>query len=251
MKQIKTGLIIIEVKISYFYLSFISAKERPSLDSILRKGFIQKVGAYLESGVPKIASNSVLSSPVKKKTSFPPSKPIEVKRSKLKSSKLNWKSLPSESSPASNHVYQEKNEHKSQKIDSTKDDITVRPKNDTLFNYETMTPNNNSLKHFPSFDNLQLLQNQDYSLSNYFRFPQSPITDCQANKLAAKEFKQRNMEDVFNRSFVGSKDFSSNVNSSDSKILKSEFIALEEKNEVEECRIIGKTETDHLRELEV
>ena len=131
------------------------------------------------------------------------------------------------------------------------DDITVRPKNDTLFNYESMTPNNNSLKHFPSFDNLQLLQNQDYSLSNYFRFPQSPITDCQANKLAAKEFKQRNMEDVFNRSFVGSKDFSSIVNSSDSKILKSEFIALEEKNEVEECRIIGKTETDHLRELEV
>jgi len=58
------------------------------------------------------------------------------------------------------------------------------------------------------------------------------------------------MEDVFNRSFVGSKDFSSIVNSSDSKILKSEFITLEEKNEVEECRIIGKTETDHLRELE-
>ena len=79
----------------------------------------------------------MLSSPVKKKTSFPPSKPIEVKRSKLKSSKLKWKSLPSDSSPASNHVYQEKNEHKSQKIDSTMDDITVRPKNDMTAEKET------------------------------------------------------------------------------------------------------------------
>ena len=35
-------------------------KERPSLDSILRKGFIQKVGNFLDQGLPKIVLNSIL-----------------------------------------------------------------------------------------------------------------------------------------------------------------------------------------------
>ena len=36
-------------------------RERPSIDSVLRKGYIQKVGVYLEKGLPKSVLSCLIS----------------------------------------------------------------------------------------------------------------------------------------------------------------------------------------------
>ena len=76
-------------------------RERPSIDSVLRKGFVQKVGVYLESGLPKSVLSCLLSGDRRKKARPSPgqentSRPGSVRRTRLKSTKLKWRSLPAE-----------------------------------------------------------------------------------------------------------------------------------------------------------
>ena len=75
-------------------------RERPSIDSVLRKGYIQKVGLYLEKGLPKSVLSCLLSGDLQKKARPAPgedsSRAGPGRRSRLKSTKLNWRSLPAE-----------------------------------------------------------------------------------------------------------------------------------------------------------
>ena len=200
-------------------------KERPSLESILRKGFIQKVGNYLDQGLPKIVLNSILSgeSPIKKKSPAQLLKPAEVKRGKFKSSKSNWKSLPSESKSNAITVDFEdssttrspikhfpKNDNKQMQYFSQEDlRMSQSPVNDNLrSNFEPAFVQNQQpqMSSYQSQDNLHMIpfsSNLPYGFNSYFsQAPIRPTSAAEENTIRAKEFKQRNMNDIFNRSLI-------------------------------------------------
>ena len=198
-------------------------KERPSLDSILRKGFIQKVGNFLDQGLPKIVLNSILSdeSLIKKKSPAQLLKPAEVKRGKFKNSKSNWKSLPSESKsiaitvdyddPTRSPIKQfSKNDNKPVQYFS-QEDLRMSPSlvNDNMgSNYEAayVQPQQPPMSSYQSQDNLHIIplsSNLQYGFNSYCSLaPKRPTSAAEENKIAAKEFKQRNMKDIFNRSLI-------------------------------------------------
>ena len=203
-------------------------KERPSLDSILRKGFIQKVGNYLDQGLPKSVLNSVLSgeSPIKKKTPAQLLKPAEVKRGKFKNSKSSWKSLPSESKSTAFTAVELDNSSRSPRKQfsrnddkvfspvkySSQEELRVSPQSlvyENLFsNYSpTFAQPQPQMSSYQSQDNLHMIpvsSNMAFR-SNPFCSPSAPLrpnSAAEENKIAAKEFKKRNLDDIFNRSLI-------------------------------------------------
>ena len=207
-------------------------KERPSLDSILRKGFIQKVGNYLDQGLPKVVLNSVLSgeSPTKKKSPVQLLKPAEVKRGKFKNSKSSWKSLPSEPKSTAFTAVELDNSNSSRSPRkqfsrnddkvfspvkySSQEELRVSPQSlvyENLFsNYQyqpTFAQPQPQMSSYQSQDNLHMIpvsSNMTFG-SNPFCFPSAPLrpnSAAEENKIAAKEFKKRNMDDIFNRSLI-------------------------------------------------
>ena len=228
-------------------------KERPSLDSILRKGFIQKVGSYLTQGLPKPVMNCILSSsPVKKKSPYEQMKPIEVKRNKLKSSKLNWKSLPSEL--VQPKMISKDNDDRSQYL-KTQDDTKLKDPLKHLDPTTSFEQPNTFLNQFPSHDNIHLTS---LSFGTNFNYPyyhgasaqtfqtSRPVSACQENKLAAREFKQRNMDDIFNRSIVGRPEDINNL-----IVYESDQASLPNGTEETKSKNAEKVEDDHLKQLEM
>ena len=200
-------------------------RDRPSIDSVLRKGYIQKVGVFLDKGLPKSVLACLLSSPgKKKKTKSPPpdyTRPVSVKRNKLKASKLNWRSLPAEAgegpeqSRAGAAAQTSKEFHHLQSASEYGFDC---PPSENLERPRTS------------------LQQPRYQVPG--------LTDFQVNKMAASEFKQRNMNDIFNRSMGGNTslrtdldDYQHNIDTREEK--KSEDNYLEE---------LDKIHRDNLRE---
>ena len=228
-------------------------KERPSLDSILRKGFIQKVGSYLTQGLPKPVMNCILSSsPVKKKSPFEQMKPIEVKRNKLKSSKLNWKSLPSE--PVQPKMISKDNDDRSQYL-KTQDDTKLKDPLKHLDPTTSFEQPNTFLNQFPSHDNIHLTSLSFGTNFNYPYYhgssahtfqPSRPVSACQENKLAAREFKQRNMDDIFNRSIVERPEDINNL-----IVYESDQASLPNGTEGTKAKNAEKEEDDHLKQLEM
>ena len=241
-------------------------KERPSLDSILRKGFIQKVANYLDQGLPKIVLNSILSgqSPMKKKTPVELLKPAEVKRSKFRSSKSNWKSLPSESKSKSFTVDFDNssticNPRKQVSSNDTKHPIPDKysSQEDLMASYSPINDNMHSkyqsglaqpqIRSYQSQDNLHMIplsSNLSYGINfNFGLAPQRPTSAADENKIVAKEFKQRNMNDIFNRSLIEPTNIKNHEEDNDSFPHRNE----KSRNSIPTI----KKEDDHLRELEI
>ena len=155
-------------------------RERPSIDSILRKGYIQKVGVYLESGLPKSVLSCLLSGDLKKKAKPAPGqdRPGSVRRSRLKSTKLNWRSLPAE--PAEQRTVQ----------------LSSSGCQAQEFHHLQSASE-------PGYDPPRDLRPRTSVVMAGRRYPPGGLTDFQVNKLAASQFKQRNINDIFNRSLPG------------------------------------------------
>ena len=213
-------------------------KERPSLDSILRKGFIQKVGNYLDHGLPKTVLSCILTcqqSPQKKKPSVEQLKPIQVKRNRLKSSKQTWKSLPSASetkgadTPAAG-VSLHDNPRSPTKLPNKR---AQSPAPD-LYQGAAPTPGQARPPPPPPLDSLNLLAS-GISFGQPLLRPPSP---CSENRLSAQEFKQRNMDDIFERSLVNDMHIA-------------EFTSEHLSSGSEDTSKVARTEDDHLKELEI
>ena len=239
-------------------------KERPSLESIMRKGFIQKVGNYLDTGLPKTVINCILSSsPTKKKLSqnnspFENLKPAEVKRNKFKSSKQKWKSLPSsQDSRQSNTpspsvpLSRDLDKPRASTSTSSQDDFFLPPKQQPLASNlfisrpVTAAYQPPPIRHFSSYDNISSIPlDVGFQEQMFGDISSRPVSACQQNKLAAKEFKQRNLEDIFNRSMVKPIENFTNFDVDHHESIENEINSSNFPQQL-------KSEDDHLRDLEM
>ena len=191
----------------------------------------------MDHGLPKTVLSCILTcqqSPQKKKPSAVEQlKPIQVKRNRLKSSKQTWKSLPSESK-ASDPPAMGVSIHDNPRSPTKLPNKRAQSPSPDLYHGAAPRPGQARPPPPPSLDSLHLLAS-GISFDHPLLRPPSP---CSENRLSAQEFKQRNMDDIFERSLVNdmhTEDFTSEHLSPGS----------------EDTSKVARTEDDHLKELEM